>query len=93
MALYPQLPKLLNIVNTEVRDMYEEIQRWGSILINELDNRDEQERVTPATNVLVVTTVTTLKRPNKGDIAYSASAGKFKGYVSSGSTTEWQNLN
>ena len=93
MALYPQLPKLLNIVNTEVRDMYEEIQRWGSILINELDNRDEQERVTPATNVLVVTTVTTLKRPKKGDIAYSASAGKFKGYVSSGSTTEWQNLN
>ena len=73
--------------------MYEEIQRWGSILINELDNRDEQERVTPATNVLVVTTVTTLKRPKKGDIAYSASAGKFKGYVSSGSTTEWQNLN
>ena len=93
MALYPQLPKLLNIVNTEVRDMYEEIQRWGSILINELDNRDEQERVTPSTNVLVVTTVTTLKRPKKGAIAYSASAGKFKGYVSSGSTTEWQNLN
>ena len=93
MALYPQLPKHLNIVNTEVRDMYEEIQRWGSILINELDNRDEQERVTPSTNVLVVTTVTTLKRPKKGDIAYSASAGKFKGYVSSGSTTEWQNLN
>lgn len=93
MALYPQLPKLLNIVNTEVRDMYEEIQRWGSILINELDNRDEQERVTPSTNVLVVTTVTTLKRPKKGDIAYSASTGKFKGYVSSGSTTEWQNLN
>ena len=93
MALYPQLPKLLNIVNQEVRDMYEEIQRWGSILINELDNRDEQERVTPSTNVLVVTTVTTLKRPKKGDIAYSASAGKFKGYVSSGSTTEWQNLN
>ena len=85
--------KFLNIVNQEVRDMYEEIQRWGSILINELDNRDEQERVTPSTNVLVVTTVTTLKRPKKGDIAYSASAGKFKGYVSSGSTTEWQNLN
>ena len=93
MALYHQLPKFLNIVNQEVRDMYEEIQRWGSILINELDNRDEQERVTPSTNVLVVTTVTTLKRPKKGDIAYSASAGKFKGYVSSGSTTEWQNLN
>ena len=93
MALYPQLPKFLNIVNQEVRYMYEEIQRWGSILINELDNRDEQERVTPSTNVLVVTTVTTLKRPKKGDIAYSASAGKFKGYVSSGSTTEWQNLN
>ena len=34
MALYPQLPKFLNIVNQEVRDMYEEIQRWGSILIN-----------------------------------------------------------
>mgnify|MGYP003143765874 CR=1 FL=1 len=29
----------------------------------------------------------------KGDIAYSASTGKFKGYVSLGAETSWQNLN
>ena len=92
MARYPELPKFIQS-ESDVKEFYNFIQQWGAALINELDNRDEQERVTPSTNVLVVTTVTTLKRPKKGDIAYSASAGKFKGYVSSGSTTEWQNLN
>jgi hypothetical protein len=48
---------------------------------------------TPASHIYTVVTVTNIGRPLAGDIAYSASTGKFKGYVSSGSTTEWQNLN
>ena len=31
--------------------------------------------------------------PQAGDIAYSASTGKFKGYVSLGAETSWQDLN
>jgi len=40
-----------------------------------------------------VVTVTSIGRPRKGDIAYSASSGKYKGYVSTATSTEWQNLN
>ena len=69
------------------------IQRWGSILINELNNRDTVIESTPASNIYRVVTVTSIGRPRKGDIAYSASTGKFKGYVSLGSETSWQDLN
>ena len=46
-----------------------------------------------AATVFTVTTVTQIGRPQKGDIAYSVSSGKFKGYVSLGAETSWQNLN
>jgi len=91
MARYPTLPFAITV--KDVRQMYEQIQRWGSVLINELDNRDTDVDSKPSTNIYRVVTVTSIGRPRKGDIAYSASSGKFKGYVSSGSTTEWQNLN
>ena len=77
----------------DIRRMYSEIQRWGSILISELNNRDTVVESTPASNIYRVVTVTSIGRPRKGDIAYSASTGKFKGYVSLGSETSWQDLN
>ena len=40
-----------------------------------------------------VVTITDIGRPRKGDIAYAASAGKFKGYVSTTATQAWENLN
>ena len=46
-----------------------------------------------ASTVFTVTTVTQIGRPQKGDIAYSVSSGKFKGYVSLGAETSWQDLN
>ena len=52
---------------------------------------DEQNR--PSTNILSVVTITSIGRPKKGDITYSASSGKFRGYVSLGSETSWQDLN
>ena len=45
------------------------------------------------TNIYAVVTVGSIKRPDKGDIAYSVSAGKFKGYVSTAGTQAWQDLN
>jgi len=91
MARYPTLPFTIN--TEDIQQMYQEIQRWSSVLVNDLDSRDMEIDSTPSTNIYRVVTVTSIGRPRKGDIAYSASAGKFKGYVSSGSTTEWQDLN
>ena len=69
------------------------MRRWAANIVNELELRDEQVDATPSTKIYSVVTVTEIGRPAAGDIAYSASTGKFKGYVSSGATTEWQNLN
>ena len=91
MARYPTLPQ--NMSTDDIRRMYSEIQRWGSVLINELNNRDTVSESTPGSNIYGVVTVTSIGRPRKGDIAYSASTGKFKGYVSLGSETSWQDLN
>jgi hypothetical protein len=91
MARYPTLPQ--NMSTDDIRKMYSDIQRWGSILINELSNRDTVIESTPASNIYSVVTITSIGRPRKGDIAYSASTGKFKGYVSLGSETSWQDLN
>ena len=91
MARYPTLP--MRMSNEDLMDMYKQIQRWGSILVNELDSRDLEAQNTPSTNIFSVVTITSIGRPKKGDIAYSASSGKFKGYVSLGSETSWQDLN
>ena len=91
MARYPTLPMRLS--NEDLIDMYKQIQRWGSILVNELDSRDLEAQNTPSTNIFRVVTITSIGRPKKGDIAYSASSGKFKGYVSTAATQAWQDLN
>jgi hypothetical protein len=91
MARYPTLPYDIRV--NQPQDTYNEIQDWSSALVNELDTRDIQVDTTPSTNIYTVTTVTEIGRPKKGDIAYSVSSGKFKGYVSLGAETSWQNLN
>ena len=91
MARYPTLPFALG--NDGLQQVYEKIQRWSSVLINELDSRDLEVNGTPATNIYRVVTITDIGRQAKGDIAYSASTGKFKGYVSLGAETSWQDLN
>ena len=91
MARYPTLP--FGATVEDIRQMYNEVQRWGSVLINELNTRDNQVDTRPSTNIYTVVTVTNIGRPHKGDIAYSTSSGKFKGYVSLGSETSWQDLN
>ena len=102
MARYPNLPfysnrnnktKLAEASKEELKDMYETIQRWGNALVEEIDSRDIQTEATPSTAILTVVTITDIGRPRKGDIAYAASAGKFKGYVSTTATQAWENLN
>ena len=91
MAQYPILPFAL--ANDDLIQMYNEVQRWGNTLVQELNNRDVAIDLTPSTTFRTVVTVTSLGRPQKGDIAYSTSSGKFRGYVSLGVETSWQDLN
>ena len=92
MARYPELPKFIQS-EADAKELYNFIQQWGAALINELDTRDIEVNATPSTNIYAVATVGTITRPRKGDIAYSVSTGKFKGYVSLASETSWQDLN
>jgi len=56
MARYPELSNLINIPTKELRDMYNEIQRWGATLLNELDSRDSQVDNRPSTTIRVEVT-------------------------------------
>ena len=94
MARYPTFPTSFNNVsNEELRELYTTLETWSALLTNELENRDVLVDATPSTNIYTVITVTDIGRPRKGDIAYSASSGKYKGYVSLGTETSWQSLN
>ena len=92
MARYPGLPKFIN-TEAEAKEFYEYIQQWGAALINELETRDTQVNANPSSNIYAVVTITEIGSPQRGDIAYAASAGKFKGYVSTTATQAWENLN
>jgi len=95
MARYPSIPRIYNYLkdNPKVEKMYGELERWGGALINQLDTRDLQVDSKPSTKIYSVTTITDIGSPRKGDIAYAASAGKFKGYVSTTATQAWESLN
>ena len=94
MARYPEIPTIFSDdIQRGVTHAYNKFQQWGAALVNELDTRDQQQDATPSTNIYAVVTVGSIKRPDKGDIAYSVSTGKFKGYVSTAATQAWQDLN
>ena len=101
MARYPSLPVYQGrdyqtngeFSVEDLRKMYEQIQQWGSVLIEELGSKDIEVDAKPSTNIYTVVTITDIGRPSKGDIAYSINTGKFKGYVSLGAETSWQDLN
>ena len=97
MARYPELPSIFfsrSSGNDEEkrRELYNLVQQWGAALINELDFRDVEVDATPSTNIFSVVTTTDIGRPKAGDIAYSASAVQFRGYVSIATTTAWYDL-
>ena len=94
MARYPAFPLIFpEDVKKGVDYVYGRIQQWSAAFINELDTRDQIQEGKPTSNIYAVVTVTTVKNPDKGDIAYSVSSGKFKGYVSTAGTQAWEDLN
>ena len=92
MARYPELPKFIQS-EADAQELYNFVQQWGAALINELDTRDLQLEAKPTSNIYAVVTITEIGNPRRGDIAYAASAGKFKGYVSTTATQARENLN
>ena len=92
MARYPDLPYLLNVTQEETRKVYNALEKWGAALVNQLDLRDQELEGAPATNIFTVVTVTDIGRPKGGDVAYSASSGTFKGYVSTAASTTWKDF-
>ena len=94
MARYPDFPLIFpDDVKKGADYIYGRIRQWSAALINELDTRDLVQEAKPTSNIYAVVTVTNIKDPDKGDIAYSVSSGKFKGYVSTAGTQAWQDLN
>ena len=95
MARYPAVPRAYDYLkdSPEAERVHREISQWGGALVNQLDTRDLQVDAKPSTNIYTVVTITEVGRPKKGDIVYAASAGKFKGYVSTTATQAWANLN
>ena len=92
MARYPDLPYLLNVTQEETRKVYNALEKWGAALVNQLDLRDQELEGAPTTKIFTVVTVTDIGRPKGGDVAYSASSGKFKGYVSTAASTTWKDF-
>ena len=94
MARYPTFPtRFIDTSDEELRELYTTLETWSALLTSELETRDVDLDAAPATNIYTVVTLSEIGRPRKGDIAYAASAGKYKGYVSLGSETSWQDLN
>ena len=94
MARYPTFStRFIDTSDEELRELYTTLETWSGLLTSELETRDVDVDAAPATNIYTVVTLSEIGRPRKGDIAYAASAGKYKGYVSLGSETSWQDLN
>ncbi len=94
MARYPAFPLIFpEDVKKGVDYVYGRIRQWSAALINELDTRDQVQEGKPTSNIYAVVTVTTIKSPDKGNIAYSVSKGKFMGYVSTAGTQACEAFN
>lgn len=90
MANYPRLPSYQMTNNMTAEEVYRELRQFSDLLGYELDTRDNQVDSRPTTKVYTVVTVGEIGRPNNGDIAFSSSASKFRGYVSG---TGWVDFN
>ncbi len=88
--IYPELPQFFNLNQMKSEDVYNEMIAYSSQLKFLLEQRDLQQELAPASRIYTVVSVTEIGRPQGGDVAFSASVGKFKGYVSG---TGWVDFN
>jgi hypothetical protein len=86
--LYPELPRYTN--TEDLTKVYDTLLAYAGQLKFLLEARDIQVDAAPATKVYTVVSVSEIGRPANGDIAFSASASKFRGYVEG---TGWVDFN
>jgi len=89
MATYPGLPKYTEI--TTIQQLESILRTFVNELTRELDLEDQKQTNAPSTKVYTVTTVTNIGRPSAGDVAYSTSSVKFRGYTTT--ATGWVDFN
>ena len=77
MANYPRFSS----ISLTLQGMAEDVSRWANELTRELDSEDTKQNSAPATKIYSVVSVDNIGRPQNGDVAYSISAEKFRGYV------------
>lgn len=87
MGNYPSFPRYQ--VST-VSDLQNATISWANELVKEIDLEDAKIRSAPSTNIYAVTTVSTIGRPRSGDVAFSVSSSKFRGYITG---TGWVDFN
>jgi hypothetical protein len=54
---YPELPKFVRFIDSEVDNLYDTLSEWGAKLILDLQTRDVQEETRPTTNIFTVVTL------------------------------------
>lgn len=89
MATYPGLPSYTKI--TTVQQLEDIVRTFVNELTRELDLEDQKQTNAPSTKIYTVTTVTEIGRPAQGDVAYSVSSSKFRGYTTT--ATGWVDFN
>jgi len=90
MALYPELPYYADISKVELKTLYQDMVNYAAQLKFLLEQRDSQLQSTPTSKIYAVVTVSNIGRAAGGDIAFSVSSSKFKGFVSG---TGWVDFN
>lgn len=88
--LYPNLPDYSELRPEELQRFYRELLVYTDELKFLLETRDNELNTRPASNILTVVTVASIGRPSNGNVVFSASAGKFRGFVSG---TGWVDFN
>ena len=78
MASYPKFP-FYPVRN--LTDLQTTLINWGNELTRELDTQDNINESTPSTTIYTVASVSEIGRPRPGDVAYSTSTSKFRGYT------------
>jgi len=90
MSLYPELPLYADVEKVEPRVLYQDLLAYAGQLKFLLEQRDRQQDLGFTSRIFTVISVTDIQRPQDGNVSFSTSSGKFRGYASG---TGWVDFN
>ena len=88
--LYPELPLYADIEKMDPKILYQDMLEYAGELKFLLEQRDREQDLGFTSRIFNVVTATDFQRPQDGNITYSTSSGKFRGFVS---VTGWVDFN